>query len=127
MFMNLVEKFKIYLRFYHDYFIFGINFKFFNQKVESFSIFEKMRNFVYRLEFLDIMRIHSIIFIIQLKSISNRFENPYSRTFTQSIFFIEKIQNIHLESDFTFQYKFYKIKKLLKRRDIKKNIKYLIK
>ena len=71
------------------------------------------------------MRIHSMISITQLKLALNRFKNPYSRIFIQSIPSIKKTQKI--DSNFTFKYKFYKIERLLKRRDIKKSIKYLIK
>ena len=43
-----------------------------------------------------------------------------------SIYFFDK-RNSEIDLNFIFKYKFYKIKRLLKRRDIKKNIKYLIK
>ena len=40
-------------------------------------------------------------------------------------FFIKEKKNV--DFDFAFKYKFYKIERFLKRRDIEKNIKYLIK
>ena len=76
---------------YHDYFIFEINLKLFNQRVDLFKVLEKVENLTYQFELSDVMRIHLIIFITQLKSISNRFENLYFRTFIQFISLIEEI------------------------------------
>ena len=61
----------IYLRLHYDYFIFDINFKLFNQRVGFFKIFEKIENLVYELTLFEIIRIHSIILITQLKPALN--------------------------------------------------------
>ena len=70
------------------------------------------------------MKIHFVISMIQLKLVSKN--DFYNRVRNTDFSFIkEKDENIDL--DFVFKYKFYEIEKLLKRRDIKKNIMYLIK
>lgn len=126
MFINFAEKSQVYLRLHHDYSISRINSKLFNQRIESFSILEKIDNLAYRLKFSDVMRIHPIISITQLKSFSNRSENSYHRTFTQSVPSIKKTQN-NLDPNFITQYRLYIIERLLNRRGTKKNVKYLVK
>ena len=62
--------------------------------------------------------------MIQLKPASE--DDFYNRIYNINLFFVkEKDENVDL--DFIFKYKFYEIEKLLKRRDIEKNIMYLIK
>ena len=62
--------------------------------------------------------------MIQLKLISKN--DSFKRIRNINLFTIkEKDENVDL--DFVIKYKFYKIEKLLKKRDIKKNIMYLIK
>ena len=74
------------------------------------------------------MRIHLVIFIAQLESVSNQTKNSYFRASTQLISsIIEKDQNQTINPEFTFKYKLYEIERLLERRDTKNNIKYLIK
>ena len=70
------------------------------------------------------MKIYLIVSIIQLKSASKN--DFYNRIRNINLFTIkEKDENV--DSDFVFKYKFYEIEKLLKRRNIEKNIMYLIK
>ena len=70
------------------------------------------------------MKIYSIVSMIQLKLVSK--DDFYKRVRNINLSAIkEKDENV--DSDFTFKYKFYEIEKLLKKRDIEKNIIYLVK
>ena len=114
-----------YLRLYHEYEISNlINRKLYHQKIGSFKIFEKVKSLAYRLKLSLIIKIHFIVSITQLKSVS---ENDfYNRVRNINLSFVkEKDKDVDL--DFVFKYKPYEIEKLLKRRDIEKNITYLIK
>ena len=62
--------------------------------------------------------------MIQLKSISKN--DFYNRVRNINLFFVEE-KDENVDFDFIFKYKFYEIKKFLKKRDIEKNIIYLIK
>ena len=83
-----------------------------------------MKSFIYRLKRSLIIKIYCIIFIIQLKSTSNN--NLYEHFYNTNFSFIKKSRK-NVVFDFIFKYKFYEIERLLKRRNIEKNIKYLIK
>ena len=62
--------------------------------------------------------------MIQLKFISKN--DFYKRVRNTNLFFVkEKNENVDL--DFVSKYKFYEIERFLKRRDIERNIIYLIK
>ena len=117
---------QAYLRLHHGYSIFEVNLKLFNQRVGPFKVLEKVGNLAYRLELPGVMRIHPIIFIAQLEPASDRSDDPYSRTFTQPIPLIEETQE-EIDPDFASKHKFYEIERLLKRRDIERNTKYLVK
>ena len=114
-----------YLRLHHEYEISNlINRKLYHQKIGPFKIFEKIKSLIYHLKLSSIMKIYSIMSIIQLKSIiKNDF---YNRVRNTNLFTIKE-KNENVDPDFAFKYKSYKIKKLLKKRDIEKNIMYLIK
>ena len=72
------------------------------------------------------MRIYLVIFIAQLKLALDRSKDSYFRAFIQLISSI--IEEDHaIDFDFAFKYKLYKIERLLERRDIEENIKYLVK
>ena len=86
---------------------------------------KKINNLTYRLDFSDVIRIHLIIFITQLKSISDRSENLYYRVIFS--FSLIKKDNAETNSNFAIKYRSYEIERLLKRRNIKRNIKYLVK
>ena len=78
MLISLLKESKTYLRLYYDYKISElVNYKLYNQRVESFKILEKVSKLAYRLKLLSLMKIHSVIFIAQLKS--NKDENLYTR------------------------------------------------
>lgn len=70
------------------------------------------------------MRIHSIISITQLESISDRLENLYARTFIQLLSFVQKEDDI--DSKFAIKYLLYEIERLFERWKIGRNVKYLI-
>ena len=63
---------KIYLRLHQNYIISNLsNHKLSEQRVELFSIIEKIDNFAFRLQLSSIIKIHSVISIAQLKSITS--------------------------------------------------------
>ena len=93
MLISLFKESKIYLRLHHNYKISElVNYKLHNQRVESFKILEKVNKLAYRLKLLSLMKIHSVIFITQLKS--NKDENPYTRNQIIAMSEIEKDDNI---------------------------------
>ena len=62
--------------------------------------------------------------IIQLETAS---ENDFYNRIRNINLFSVKEKDENVDFDFVFKYKFYEIEKLFKRRDIEKNIIYLIK
>ena len=121
--IRLKQSEKIYLQLNKDYKLFDkSNSKLFQQKCESFRIFERIERFAYRLKLLSTWRIHFVVFIAQLEStfvdvdFYNRFRFHY-------------FDFIEIESD-TNQYKFYEIEKLVDKRIRKYNkilvIQYLV-
>ena len=60
----------------------------------------------------------------QLKPASKN--DSYNRIRNTNFFFVEK-KDENVDLDFIFKYKSYEIEKLLKKRDIERNITYLIK
>ena len=124
--MKLIYNNITYLRLHYKYEILNLNNrKLHYQKVDSFQIFEKMKFLVYRLKLSLIMKIHLVVLIVQLKSVSNN--DSYERFHNTNPLFIKKKVEKNVDFKFVFKYKFYKIERLLKRRDIEKNIIYLIK
>ena len=70
-----------YLRLHHKYGISNlINLKLYHQRIDSFKIFEKVRSLAYRLKLSFIIKIHFIMSIIQLKSVSN--DDFYKRLYS---------------------------------------------
>ena len=124
--LRLTRNNIIYLRLYHEYEISNlVNRKLHYQKIDLFKIFEKTKSLVYYLKFSLIIKIYFIISMILLKFISKN--DLYKRVRNINLFFIKKKKKKNVDLDFVFKYKFYEIKKLLKRYNIKKNIIYLIK
>ena len=111
-----------YLRLHHNYFIFDINLKLSNQRVDFFKIFDKIENLIYKLKLSKIIRIHSIILITQLKSTSNLSKDLYHRALRISSPIEKKGFNIK----FIIKNPLYEIDRLIDKRDIEKNVKYLI-
>ena len=113
-----------YLRLHHEYEISNLDDrKLHHQKVDSFQILEKVRSFAYRLKLPPIMKIHFVMLIIQLEPASNddSYERPHNTN--PPLIKEEKI----VDFDFVSKHKPYEIERLLKRRDIERNTKYLIK
>ena len=112
----------IYLRLHQRYIIFElVNKKLSNQRIKSFKIIEIVNKFrqTFRLKLSSIMKIHSMIFIAQLKSIISLF-NSYNQNFVldSSI-----VLNEHANIDAFF----YEIERLIDKRIIKNKAYYLIK
>ena len=67
--LKLIVKEYVYLCFYNDYIISNlINRKLNQQRMKFFEILKKIKILTYRFKLSLIMQIHSMIFIIQLKS-----------------------------------------------------------
>ena len=101
-------------------FIVVLDLKYSQQYVDFFRILKRVERLVYRLNLSSHWRIHSVLFIIQLKSASvshidffQRFEPNHS-------------ESVFVESD-TSIVKFYEIKRLINKRQTKqREMKYLI-
>ena len=100
-----------YLRLHHEYQFFNKLFrKFFNQYSESFLIKRWVDLLIYELELSITFKIHSIIFVIQLKStnITKNFYKRFKSDYFESIE-IEKKNFVDVDSR-------YKVKKMIDRR-----------
>ena len=117
----------VFLRLHVDYIIFELsNKKLSQQRVDSFKILRKINILVYRLQLSFVMKIHSMIFIVQLKFAST-FNNNFYQRIKQNVFnsLFVKTKNDDEKSNLTFNYE---IKRLLNRRIIVIDcINYLIK
>ena len=115
---------KTYLRLHHDYTISNLsNHKLSKQRVKFFSIIEKIDNFAFRLQLSSVMKIHSVVSIAQLKSIT-RDTNSYDRIANRNSSSIHEEQSTALIE----QTSLYEIERLLNRRIIFiDRINYLIK
>ena len=121
--INVIQsRFMIYLKLHQEYTIPGLaNKKLFNQRVELFKIIEAMNKFkqTFRLKLSSVMKIHPMIFIVQLKSITSS-SDSYDRNF---VFDSSIVLNEHANIDALF----YEIERLIDKRIIKDKIHYLIK
>jgi hypothetical protein len=91
---------KVYLRLHNEYFLpERDNLKLFNQRSDSYTIKRKIENAVYELNLSQNSRIHSVIFIAQLKSTfgSDSFNRLRSINSDQSIQIRSKQRAIHQE------------------------------
>ena len=115
---------KMYLRLHHDYTILDLfNYKLAKQRVRFFSIIEKIDNFVFKLQLLSVMKIHSVVSIVQLESTTSN-SDFYDRNVDRDSSSIQKKQSIAL----TEQASLYEIERLLNRRIISiDRINYLVK
>ena len=103
-----------YLRLHHKYQLSTrLNKKISQQRCDSFFVKKQVDRLTYELNFSSVWRVHSVIFITQLKSISIS-ENFYQR------FKFNHSNNVKMKND-TPQYKFYKIEKLITKRIRKYN------
>ena len=107
----------ILLKLHKDYKISStkiLNKKLFQQYVDSFKIIEKIDNLVYRLKISKHWRIHSMIFIAQLK-------------FFESSFTISSLLSVFMKED-SDVIKSFEMKKIISKRIIKRrDVKYLVK
>jgi hypothetical protein len=102
---------KVYLRLHHEYSLFEKrNSKLSNQRSDSYIILRKINSLAYKLNLSATSRIHSVIFIAQLKSTSN--SDLYKRS--QSI----NLESIEMKDDIVDK-KSYEIERILKKRNRK--------
>ena len=122
---NFKFEFMMYLRFHQNYIIIDLsNKKLFNQRIDSFKIIETIDKFkqTWRLKLFFIMKIHSIIFITQLESITFD-SNFYDKNIDKDFSSIEEEHFIAL----TTQTSHYEIERLINKRVIRNQSYYLIK
>ena len=118
--MNIQINDKIYFRLHQRYTISSlVNHKLSNQKVSFFEMLKKIDHFAFRLQLFSIMKIHSIIFITQLKSTIKK-SNSYNRVINSKSSSVKK-----KEFNLAFHYE---IKRLLnKKTTTRKKVQYLVK
>ena len=120
--INIKKNDMIYLRLYQKYTISNfVNFKFSKQRVDFFEIFDKIDNLVFRLQLSFVMKIYSIIFITQLKSIILD-QNFYDKTTNKKSSFVEKKNFVIVKKT-----SHYKIERLFDKRITRKQSHYLVK
>lgn len=85
--IKLKIEFIMYLKLHQEYTIFEINDKLAQQWVNSFKIIQKIESLIYKLNLSLLMKIHSRIFIVQLKSVNQ--ENLYNWTFNLKFLLIK--------------------------------------
>ena len=118
--IDLKKNSMLYFRFHRDYIVSELrNRKLTNQRMKSFKILEKIENLTYRLNLSLIMRIHSVIFVAQLKSFSLN-DNFYQRSRDDESLLVK------IEDDFEAKYEIEKILNKIYNRQ-KKKVKYLVK
>ena len=120
---NVIQSnFMIYLKLHQEYIIFNlVNKKLSNQRIKSFKVIETMNKFkqTFKLKLSSIMKIFSIIFIVQLKSITLSFDSYDWNFILDSSIVLNKHVNINVF--------FYEIECLINKRIIKNKVHYLIK
>ena len=119
--IDLKKEFMIYLRLHKNYTVSELkNRKLANQRVKPFKILQKIKSLIYRLNLSLTMRIHSVMFIAQLKSVS--FNKDLFDRSRQNESSSVKTEDDESESE-------YEVKRILNKRynRRKKNTKYLIK
>jgi hypothetical protein len=100
---------KAYLRLHHEYFLLEKdNSKLSNQRSDSYIILRKINNMTFQLNLSAISRIHSIVFIAQLKSTSD------SDSYDKSRSTISKSMN--MTNDDISQKRSFEVKRILKKR-----------
>ena len=103
-----------YLRLHHEYQLsIKFNKKISQQRCDSFFVKKRIDRLIYELDFSSAWRVHFIIFITQLKSISAD-EDFYQR------FRFSHSENVKMKNDIS-QYKFYEVEKLIVKRIRKYN------
>ena len=112
------------IRLHHDYNISTIEVldkKLSQQYVDSFKILEKIDNLTYRLKLSNHWRIHSVLSVAQLKSVSSSMNDFFNRSRSN------QSDSVFVEED-TNQVKSWKIERLINKRQIKRrDDEYLVK
>ena len=120
--INIKKNDMMYLRLHQKYTISNlVNFKLSKQRVDFFEIFDKIDNLVFRLQLSFVIKIYSIVFITQLKSIIFD-QNFYDKSINKKSSFVEKKNSIIVKTT-----SHYEIERLLDKRIIKKHSHYLVK
>ena len=102
---------KIFLRLHKNYILFfKFNVKLFNQRIDSFIVKRRVKRLAYELNLFFVWRVHSIIFVIQLKFVS--FESNFYQRFKSNHSNVLKIENM---SNTNFE-KNYETKRLINKR-----------
>jgi ferredoxin-NADP reductase len=105
---------KMYLRLYHEYFLFEKkNVKLFHQRFESYIIKRKIDNAAYELKLSSISRIYFVIFIASLEFVENELDF-YERSRSTNSKSMKRNEN-------TQNKRFFKVEKILKKRKRKYN------
>ena len=100
---------KVYFRFYHEYQFFDrFNWKMFNQRCELFIVKRRVEKLIYKLKLSIHWKIHSIIFMTQLKFCFNK-SNSYNRFRSNYFVFVE------IENDID-DWKFYIVERIMNKR-----------
>ena len=124
--INFVVDNYVFIRFFVEYIISNlISHKLNQQRVELFKILKKIETLAYRLKLSSIMRIHSVIFITQLKSKS--FENDFYDRVSNKDSSSMKNENAKSDFELTQQTSSYEIKRLLFKKMFRDKSKYLVK
>ena len=113
--LKLIVNDYAYLCFYNDYIISDFtNQKLHQQRVNFFKILKKIDTLIYRLKLSFVMKIHSVIFIAQLKSFSASDANLYRRSRSNQ----KNSSSVQMKNDNESEnsIKFYEIEVLLNKR-----------
>jgi hypothetical protein len=109
----------VLLKLHHEYFVSSfknMTKKIFTQYIESFKIIQRIERLIYRLNVSSDWKIHSVFFVVQLKSVSDSAKDFFNRsrsthsssvTNTQNEYEIERILNkriVKRDQDFFIEY-----------------------
>ena len=103
---------KTFLRLHRDYNLFdNSRFKLSNQRCDSFIVKRRINRLAYELDISARWKIHSVVFVIQLESVSNKNIDSYNRSKSNYL------DEMKVESLFNIVYwKFYEVEKLIDKR-----------
>ena len=118
---------KIFLRLHRDYNLFdNSRSKLSNQRCDSFTVKRRINRLAYELDISARWKIHFVVFVIQLESVSNKDIDSYNRSRSNYLDEV-KVENL---SNIVY-WKFYEVEKLIDKRTRKFDrtfvIQYLVK
>jgi hypothetical protein len=93
--------------------------KLFDQYADFFKIIEKIENLAYRLSFSHHWKIHSVISVTQIESISNSFFDSFHRSRS------EESESIHMKKNID-KIKFFEIDKLINKQFMNREVEHLV-